>query len=113
MSKNHLCWIYFSDILDELRLISLSVPKLIASFNEASDRCLNLSEGCLYPILIDALEECLGKYLERFTNLVSKMIFYFFLNEFKDRSCGIIHGKVEKCPLLNFVPPKSSKSVPS
>ena len=59
------------DILDELRLISMSVPKLIASFDEASERCLKLTEGCLYPVLICALEECLTKYLERFSNLVS------------------------------------------
>lgn len=33
------------DILDELRLISLSVPKLITSFNGASERCCKFSEG--------------------------------------------------------------------
>ena len=62
------------DILDELRLISMSVPKLIASFDEASERCLKLTEGCLYPVLICALEECLTKYLERFSNLVSSLL---------------------------------------
>ena len=50
-------------------------PLLITSFSEASNRCLDLSEGCLYPVLIEALEECLVKYLERFSNLVSAMIF--------------------------------------
>ena len=58
------------DILDELRFISMSVPKLVTSFGEASERCLKLTEGCLYPALICSLEECLGKYLDRFTNLV-------------------------------------------
>ena len=61
------------DILDELRLISLSIPKLIASLNGASERCLNLTEGCAFPILINSFEDCFSKYLERFTNLMKRL----------------------------------------
>lgn len=29
--------------------------------------------GCAYPLLKSAVEECLGSYLERFTNLVRRL----------------------------------------
>ena len=61
------------DILDELRLISMSVPKLIASLNSASERCLKLTEGCAFPQLINAYEDCLTIYLERFSNLMKRL----------------------------------------
>ena len=44
------------DILDELRLISMSVPKLVESFTSASKRCLKLSEGVAFQSLINAYE---------------------------------------------------------
>ena len=44
------------DILDELRLISMSVPKLVESFTSASKRCLALSEGVAVQSLINAYE---------------------------------------------------------
>ena len=35
------------DILDELRLISMSVPKLVESFTSASKRCLKLTQNAI------------------------------------------------------------------
>ena len=62
------------DILDELRQISMSVPKLSLSLNQASDRCFQLTEGCLFPTLIhSSFEEYLSKYLERFSNLMQRL----------------------------------------
>ena len=61
------------DILDELRLISMSVPKLITSFKSASEQCLLLSESCSFPALVNGLEECLIQYLERFLNLMRRL----------------------------------------
>ncbi len=61
------------DILDELRNIASSVPKLMSSFTAASNRCCRLSEGCVYPGLLEAFKDCLGKYLERFGNLMRRL----------------------------------------
>ena len=61
------------DILDELRLISMSVPKLMTSFKSCSEQCLRLSEGCAFPPMIDSLEECLVQYLERFRLLMKRL----------------------------------------
>ena len=61
------------DILDELRLISLSVPKLISSFKSASALCLDLTEGTAYDQLINAFEECLVQYLDRFSTLMKRL----------------------------------------
>ena len=61
------------DILDELRLISLSVPKLICSFKTASALCLDLTEGCTYDQLTNAFEECLVQYLDRFSALMKRL----------------------------------------
>ena len=61
------------DILDELRAISMALPKLISNFTDASERCLTLTEGCYYPGLISAFEDCLGKFLDRFTTLVKRL----------------------------------------
>ena len=44
------------DILDELRLISMSVPKLVESFTSASKRCLKLTEGVAFQFLINSYE---------------------------------------------------------
>lgn len=62
------------DILDELRLISNSIPKVIQKLNESIERCFQLTEGCLLPNLFEAiLVEYLSKYLERFTNLMQRL----------------------------------------
>lgn len=61
------------DIIDELRLISMSVPKLMASFNDSTSRCFTLTEGCAFPALISSFEEALEKYLERFQNLMQRL----------------------------------------
>jgi len=61
------------DILDELRLISLSVPKLVSSFKKSSEQCLLLTEGCTFSLMVNALEECLVQYLERFIHLMRRL----------------------------------------
>ena len=61
------------DILDELRSLSQSVPKLVNSFKEASKRCCQLTEGCAYPFLIEAYEACLKEYIERYSALMKRL----------------------------------------
>lgn len=61
------------DILDELRLISLSVSKLMSSFKKCSEQCLLLTEGCTFSLMVNAFEECLVQYLERFINLMKRL----------------------------------------
>ncbi len=61
------------DLIDELRAVAVSVPKVAAIFAEASKRCCDLTQGCAYPMLKSAIEECLGGYLERFTNLCRRL----------------------------------------
>lgn len=61
------------DILDELRNIALSVPKLVASLSAASKRCCLLTEGCGYPALVPAMEDCVANYVEKFSNLMRRL----------------------------------------
>jgi len=67
------------DILDELRLISLSVSKLMSSFKKCSEQCLLLTEGCTFSLMVNAFEECyafeecLVQYLDRFINLMKRL----------------------------------------
>eukprot|EP00095_Tigriopus_kingsejongensis_P003579 maker-scaffold140_size315649-snap-gene-2.23 protein:Tk03579 transcript:maker-scaffold140_size315649-snap-gene-2.23-mRNA-1 annotation:"conserved oligomeric golgi complex subunit 7" len=61
------------DIIDELRNVGASVSKFIEAFGEASTRCCELTEGCGFPSLVSTLEDCLGTYLDRFTNLMRRL----------------------------------------
>jgi hypothetical protein len=82
------------DILDELRNVSVSVNKLVASFKDASKRCCDMTEGayatcqhlqsyfhlnfnilsgCAYPALISGLETCLSSYVGRYTTLMRRL----------------------------------------
>ena len=61
------------DIIDELRNVSTSVPKLVGLFKEASRRCCDLTEGCAFPSLIAALETCLKSYVERYWVLMKRL----------------------------------------
>ena len=45
----------------------------MSSFKKCSEQCLLLTEGCTFSLMVNAFEECLVQYLERFINLMKRL----------------------------------------
>ena len=62
------------DIVDELRNVSGSVPKLLEILKIAAKRCLELTEGCTYPLLVQSVfPHVVDLYSERYRTLMKRL----------------------------------------
>ena len=62
------------DIVDELRNVSGSIPKLIEILRLAAKRCFDLTEGCAYPCMINiVIPYTLELYSERYRSLMKRL----------------------------------------
>ena len=62
------------DIVDELRNVSGSVPKLTECLRLAARRCFDLTEGCMYPCMIlSVFPHIIELYSERYRTLMKRL----------------------------------------
>ncbi|XP_014661892.1 PREDICTED: conserved oligomeric Golgi complex subunit 7-like isoform X2 [Priapulus caudatus] len=61
------------EIVDCVRMLGESVPKLFAYAHEASERCLTYTSGCGFPALVQALKAFFASYHHEF-NRILKMV---------------------------------------
>ena len=62
------------DIVDELRNVSGSVPKLIEILRLSAKRCFDLTEGCAYPSFVETvLPPTVELYSERYRSLMKRL----------------------------------------
>lgn len=61
------------DVMDSVRLLAESVPKVFAMVKEAETRCNVLLHGCCYPQLVQAIKALLRVYLERCNSVLAQL----------------------------------------
>ncbi|CAH1780014.1 unnamed protein product [Owenia fusiformis] len=62
-----------SEILDTVRLVGESVTKLFSATNQANERCLQLTNGCGYVGLLDALQKYFSAYVMEFRRVLTNL----------------------------------------